>query len=392
MVWTAVIGQSEGGATEWKLTSGTIEEAKAAAGKFFTATLTKVKAAGETPAPETGTVSVSVKKPLQSGHTMLIKSIKNGVDIWGESCLLPVENGLVKIEVDYNRGNDTTVPVMLGVAKGAFTEKNGIYTMTIPAVDGDKIELGEATSPIKVKLVETGDVKILGASSNGEKVVEVSGSDNVNAVFTVTVPENAVPRAVDLSVAGVAVSYKQVNSTTWEITLTASAAVTGKVTTLSSAPTVNVTVKDGSSDKVRLEDAATGTAADGTFTFKAYVLNGNEPALENLDGAKMSAKLLAGQASGSMELWEITLSEINSNINAQITGESYRLLEVQGCTDGNGVKLGDTGVKDHVRVSNRKASLTVYVAPDRRLESVEKHLQDSTIVNVTNNCTCKIKE
>ena len=28
VVWTAVIGQSEGGATEWKLTSGTIEEAK----------------------------------------------------------------------------------------------------------------------------------------------------------------------------------------------------------------------------------------------------------------------------------------------------------------------------------------------------------------------------
>ena len=99
VVWESTIGDGE---VVWKLKQGTPDQAKAALLNIDSAVVEKIAMAPVDPPAETGTVSVSVKKPLQATNaTMKIKAETNGVVSWEDASTQPIADGVVNVTVKY---------------------------------------------------------------------------------------------------------------------------------------------------------------------------------------------------------------------------------------------------------------------------------------------------
>lgn len=339
---------------------------------------------GEDPNPPTpgeGTVSVSIRKPLVTGATMKIKSEKNGLTEWVDSCVLPIKDGVVTVTINYkgvvdSAGNES-VPVVIGKAAALF---EGNTTAVIPAVDGDKIEIGDVKNTIgttfKVVNLYPGNSTIIGCSGAFKSVYTTKSNGDVfdPAVFVVTVPDGSVPRVTGIESSAAEISYKSLDNGKWEISIvpsktTGNNILNGTVVILNKVPQVTVTA-DGA--KARLKDAGTGTAADGSFEFQVYVLRGNEPLLHGFNGAKATWET-TNEWDGDMELWTVKLSGIGSDETIQVSGNPYRVLDIKGLGVAEGVQLvSENGLKDQVRVSNRKATFKIFVEPGKSPETADE--------------------
>ncbi|MCI9508075.1 MAG: MucBP domain-containing protein, partial [Oscillospiraceae bacterium] len=343
-----------------------------------------VRKGGEDPNPPVsgeGTVSVSIRKPLVTGATMKIKSEKNGLTEWVDSCVLPIKDGVVTVTINYkgvvdSAGNES-VPVVIGKAAALF---EGNTTAVIPAVDGDKIEIGDVQNTIgatfKVVNLYPGNSTIIGCSGAFKSVYTTKSNGDVfdPAVFVVTVPDGSVPRVTGIESSAAEISYKSLDNGKWEISIVPSKAagnnfLNGTVVILNKVPQVTVTA-DGA--KARLKDAGTGTAADGSFEFQVYVLRGNEPLLHGFNGAKATWET-TNEWDGDMELWTVKLSGIGSDETIQVSGNPYRVLDIKGLGVDKGVQLvSENGLKDQVRVSNRKATFKIFVEPGKSPETADE--------------------
>lgn len=75
-----------------------------------------------------------------------------------------------------------------------------------------------------------------------------------------------------------------------------------------------------------------------------------------------------------MELWTVTLTGINSNETIEVSGTPYRVLDIKGLGNHLEVQMVDEGgLKDQVRVSDRKATFKVFVNPGVSLKTADAH-------------------